>query len=426
MDPSPGGDPGMGTKRLAMRPYREIMRLKYEAGLGHRAIARACAVGVGTVSEYVRRAERAGLVWPLPEDLDDAALEARLFPAPAGSGWVRALPDFAKLHQELKRMGVTLQLLWQEYRQDHPDGYQYSQFCERYRRFAKKLNPSMRQVHRAGEKAFVDFSGKKPSIVDQRTGEITAVELFVGVLGASGLIYAEATLTQDPPSWIAAHVRMVEWFGGAPEIFVPDNLRSAITASCRYEPTVTRAYGDFAEHYGAVVIPARVYRPKDKPKVELSVLLAQRWILAVLRNRTFFSLAELNTAIWRRLEALNARPMQKLGVSRRQIFERLDKPALKAAAARSLRDGGVEDLSRQHRLSHRGRSQLLQRAVSAHSRARRSALHALDGRGPLQVTPHCVAPAALGPREAVDEAGTHAELAPGIRRLDAVATRQLG
>ena len=289
-----------------MRPYREIMRLKYEAGLGHRAIARACGVGVGTVSQYVRRAARAGLVWPLPEDLDDAALEARLFPAPAGSGWVRALPDFAKLHQELKRVGVTLQLLWLEYRQDHPEGYQYSQFCERYRRFAKKLSPSMRQVHRAGEKAFVDFSGKKPQIVNQQTGEITAVELFVGVLGASGLIYAEATLTQDLPSWIAAHVRMLEWFGGAPEIYVPDNLRSAITASCRYEPTVNRTYGDFAEHYGGVVIPARVYRPKDKPKVELSVLLAQRWILAVLRNRTFFSLAELNTAIWQRLEALNA------------------------------------------------------------------------------------------------------------------------
>ena len=321
----------MGTKRLSMRPYREIMRLKYEAGLGHRAIARACAVGVGTVSEYVQRAERAGLKWPLPEDLDDAALEARLFPAPAGSTWVqRALPDFAKLHQELKRVGVTLQLLWLEYRQDHPEGYQYSQFCARYRRFAKKLSPSMRQVHRAGEKAFVDFSGKKPSIVDPRTGEVIAVELFVGVLGASGLIYAEATLTQDLPTWIAAHVRMLEWFGGAPAIFVPDNLRSAITASCRYEPTVNRTYSDFAEHYGAVVIPARVYRPKDKPKVELSVLLAQRWILAVLRNRTFFSLAELNAAIWQRLEVLNARPMQKLGVSRRQIFERLDKPALQA------------------------------------------------------------------------------------------------
>lgn len=314
-----------------MGQYREIMRLKYEVGLGHRAIARSCSVGVGTVSEYVGRAERAGLCWPLPEDLDDAALEAKLFPAPAGpGGGQRVLPDFAHLHQELKRAGVTLQLLWMEYREIHAGGYQYSQFCERYRRFAKKLSPSMRQVHRAGEKAFVDFSGKKPHYVNQETGEIVSVELFVGVLGASGLIYAEATASQDLPSWIAAHVRMVEWFGGAPEIYVPDNLRSAIAVSCRYEPTVTRSYGDFAEHYGGVVIPARVYRPKDKPKVELSVLLAQRWILAVLRNRTFFSLAELNTAIRERLVVLNDRPMQKLGVSRREVFERLERPALKA------------------------------------------------------------------------------------------------
>jgi transposase len=248
-----------------MRPFREVMRLKYEAGLGHRAIARACSVGVGTVSEYVRRAARAGLGWPLLGDLDDAALEARLYPAPAGPGSVvRAMPDCAKLHQELRRAGVTLQLLWLEYREVHPEGYQYSQFCERYRRFAKKLSPSMRQVHRAGEKAFVDFSGKKPALADRRTGEIIPAELFVGVLGASGFIYAEATRSQDLLSWIAAHVRMVEWFGGAPEIFVPDNLRSAVTSSCRYEPTVNRTYADFAEHYNAVVVPARVYRPKDK------------------------------------------------------------------------------------------------------------------------------------------------------------------
>jgi transposase len=315
-----------------MRPFREVMRLKYEAGLGHRAIARACSVGVGTVSEYVRRAGRAGLGWALPGELDDAALEARLFPVPrVGPGSVeRVVPDCATLHQELRRPGVTLQLLWLEYREVHPEGYQYSQFCERYRRFAKKLSPSMRQVHRAGEKAFVDFSGKKPVLIDRQTGEIIPVELFVGVLGASGLIYAEATLSQDLPSWIAAHVRMLEWFGGAPEIFVPDNLRSAVTASCRYEPTVNRTYADFAAHYGAVVVPARVYRPKDKAKVELSVLLAQRWILAVLRNRTFFSLGELNAAIRERLTVLNARPMQKLGVSRRELFLCLDKPALKA------------------------------------------------------------------------------------------------
>jgi transposase len=269
----------------------------------------------------------------LPENLDDGALEALLYPPSPDSGDPRPLPDFPWIHQEVKRPGVTLMLLWLEYLKNHPDGYQYSQFCERYRRWARKLSPSMRQVHRAGEKAFVDFAGQKPTLVDPETGEVVEVELFVGALGASSYIYAEAVPNQDLACWIGAHVRMLEDWGGSPAILVPDNLKSGITKPCRYEPDVNRTYEEMAEHYGAVVIPARVARPKDKPKAEVSVQIAERWILAVLRNRTFFSLVEMNVAIRQCRQAINDRPMQKLGVSRRQLFEELDRPALKKLPA---------------------------------------------------------------------------------------------
>jgi transposase len=319
----------MPALRLPMRRLREILRLKYDCGLSHRAIASACGVGAGTVSEYLQRARQAGLIWPLPEDLDDAALEARLFvPTPDAPG-PRPLPDAAFLHQELKRPGVTLQLLWVEYIKVHPDGYRYSQFCEHYRRFARTLSPTMRQVHRAGEKVFVDFSGKRPEIVDRRTGEARSVELFVGTLGASSYLYAEATEDQGLASWISAHVHMLEELGGSPELFVPDNLKAGVTTACRYEPAVNRTYEEMARHYGAAVLPARAYHPKDKPKVEANVLVAQRWVLARLRDRTFFSLAELNAAIFELRREVNDRPMKHLGVSRRELFERLDRPALK-------------------------------------------------------------------------------------------------
>jgi transposase len=211
----------MGAKRLPMRKLREVLRLKYERRMGHRAIARACGVGVGTVSEYLSRARRAGLSWPLPADLDDGTLEARLFATPEPKR-ERIPPDVARIHRELKRAGVTLHLLWEEYFEVYPEGYRYSQFCEIYRRWAKKLKPSMRQVHRAGEKTFIDFSGKRPHIVDRRTGEQIPVELFVAVLGASSLTYAEATESQKLPYWVGAHTRMVEYFGGSTEIWVPE------------------------------------------------------------------------------------------------------------------------------------------------------------------------------------------------------------
>ena len=223
-----------------MRKIREVLRLKHDRGLSHRAVAHACAIGVGTVTLYLQRATDCGVGWPVPTELDDTALEARLFPraAPVRD---RIRPECAEIHRELKRVGVTLQLLWQEYAQVHPDGYRYSQFCEIYRRWARRLRPSMRQVHRAGEKTFIDFSGKRSTIVDRRTGEERPVELFVAVLGASSYTYyAEATASQQLPDWVGAHTRMVAYFGGATGLWVPDQLKSAITRSCRYEPGVNR------------------------------------------------------------------------------------------------------------------------------------------------------------------------------------------
>lgn len=291
----------MAASRLPMRKLRDVLRLK-SAGLPQRAIAQACGIGLGTVTAYLQRAAAAGLVWPLADDVDDGVLEARLCrgPAPATD---RVVPDWTALHQELKRPGVTLMLLWQEYRAQHPQGYAYSQLCERYRQWARRLQRSMRQVHRAGEKLFVDFSGTRPHLVDPATGEEIAVELFVGVLGASGLIYAEATRSQDLASWVSAHIRMLEYFQGSPAMWVPDNLKSGVTLAHRYEPEINRTYAELAQHYGAVVIPTRVARPKDKPKAEVSVQIAQRWVLAVLRHRTFFTLAD-------RLEAACARAEQ--------------------------------------------------------------------------------------------------------------------
>jgi transposase len=313
-----------------MRQIREILRLRWAGRLPQRAVARACGVGLGTVSEYCRRAAQAGLSWPLPDELDDAQLEARLFRRVHDLvGVSRPLPDMAWLHQELKRPGVTLQRLWLEYLDAHPDGYRYSQFCRHYERWVRTLAPTMRQVHRAGEKAFVDFSGQRPVLCDPKTGELVSVELFVGVLGASNYTYAEACLSQDLPSWISAHVRMLEYFQGSPAILVPDNLRSGVTKPCRYDPMINRTYLDLARHYGLAIVPARAGRARDKAKVEAGVLLAQRWILAALRHRRFFALAELNAAIRELLERLNTRPMQKLGVSRRLLFEQLDRPALR-------------------------------------------------------------------------------------------------
>ena len=237
------------------------------------------------------------------------------------------------LHQELKRKGVTLQLLWHEYRQANPDGYQYSQFCHLYHQWAERLDPCLRQEYRAGEKLFVDYAGQTMPIVDSSTGVITEAQIFVATLGASNYTFAEATVSQELPSWIQSHVHAFSFFGGVAEITVPDNLRSAVTRSCRYEPDLNATYRELAEHYGAVIIPARVGKPRDKAKVESAVLQVEQWVLAPLRHRTFFSLIELNDAILEQLDLLNNRPFQKLDATRKILFETLDKPALKPLPA---------------------------------------------------------------------------------------------
>ena len=318
----------MAAKRLSMRKIREVLRLIHEFGLPQRKVARSCSIGRSTVRDYVSRAAAAGLRWPLPEGLDDAALEKLLFPSPPPPGLERPIPDWSEIHTELRHKGVTLSLLWQEYKAVNPEGYQYSQFCELYRRWRGLLGVWMRQDHRAGEKLFVDYAGQTVEVINADTGEVKEAQIFVAVLGASSYTFAEAAWSQSLPDWIGSHERAFGFFGGVPELVIPDNLKSGVSKACRYEPDLNPTYQDMANHYGAAVIPARVRKPKDKAKVESGVLVVERWILARLRKRTFFSLDELNRAIRGLLEDLNNRSMQKLGRSRRELFEKLDRPAL--------------------------------------------------------------------------------------------------
>ncbi len=314
-----------------MRKIREVLRLRHVASMSGRAIARSIGASPATVSDYLRRAELAGLDdWTAVESLDDVSLDHRLFPPAPPTGAARPLPDWAEVDQELRRKGVTLELLWQEYRATHADGYQYSWFCHSYRAWAVRRDLVMRQEHRAGEKLFVDYAGQTVPIIDQRTGELREAQVFVAVLGASNYTYAEATWTQGLSDWCASHVRAFRFIGGVPELLVPDNLKSAVTRPCRYDPDSNPTYHDLASHYGVAVFPTRVRRPRDKAKVEVGVQLVERWILAVLRHRTFFSLTELNTEIGALVERLNARPFRKLPGSRRSAFEQIDAPALRA------------------------------------------------------------------------------------------------
>lgn len=317
-------------RRLPMRKIKDVLRL-HAAGLSARQIAVSVGVGRSTVAEYLRRAEVARLGWPLPDGLCEEGLERQLFPpVPAPTERLFAEPDWAALHRELKRPGVTLSLLWEEYRGTHPDdGYGYSAFCEHYRRWAGRLPAAMRQRHVAGERMFVDYSGKRMTVIDPATGAARQVELFIAVLGASNMTYAEASWSQTLPDWIGAHGRAFAFFGAVPRLVVPDNLKSAVVRACFHEPEINRSYSDMAAHYGTAILPARPYKPKDKAKGEVAVQIAQRWILARLRNRTFFSLEELNAAIREELGRLNARMSRHLGASRQQLFEMLDKPAMR-------------------------------------------------------------------------------------------------
>jgi len=320
----------MPRPRLAMRNVREVLRLSLDQGLSVRDVAASLGVARSTVSDHLRRSEKAGLSWPLPDDLSDSALEQLLFPRPPPASASRPLPDWKEVHKELRRKGVTLMLLWLEYREQNPDGYGYSQFCYRYQQFSSTVDVVMRQEHRAGEKFFVDFPGQTLSIYDRKTGAVNfEAELFVGVLGASNYLYAEAVRSQDLASWIGAHVHAFSFFQSVPRIIVCDNLRSGVTRSHRYEPDVNATYSEMAAHYGVAVMPTRAYKPRDKAKAEAGVLLAERWILARLRNRRFYSLHEANQAISELVQAINNRPFKKLAGTRRSLFLELDRPAMK-------------------------------------------------------------------------------------------------
>ena len=319
----------MARKKLSMRQIHEILRLKYQNQLSIRKIARSCGLPISTVGDYLRRAEVAGITWPLPEELSEALLLERLMATAPPPGEPRlALPDWPHLHAELHRKSVTLQLLWQEYRVVNPTGYRYSRFCELYQRWAGALDPVLRQVHLPGEKMFVDWAGQTVDIHNAQDGTISSAHLFVAVLGASNKTYSEGFANEKLPAWIEAHCHAYAFFQGVARVTVPDNLKTGVVQPCRYEPVVHQSYQEMANHYGTVIIPARIKKPRDKAKVETGVQIAQRQILAALRDRRFFSVGELNQAIVPLLAQLNAKPFQKLEGSRDSWFESMEKAHL--------------------------------------------------------------------------------------------------
>jgi len=320
-----------------MRKLKEVLRL-HSLGLKQRQIARSCLIAQSTVHQYLTAAAAAGVSWPLPADWDDRQLEQALSGAsqPLPNWHKTEAPDFAAVRQQLQRhRHLTLQRLWEEYRENHKEGYSYSRFCELYRDWARKLDVVLRQEYRAGEKLFIDYAGDKIPVYNRLTGELDfQASLFVAVLGASSYTFAEATRSQDLSCWIGSHIRALEFFTGVPELAIPDNTKTGVKHPCRYEPELNATYRELAEHYGFAVIPTRPYKPRDKAKVEVGVQIAQRWIIAALRHRKFFQLTDLNEAIGELLDRLNNRPFRKRPeVSRRALFEQLDHPALKPLPA---------------------------------------------------------------------------------------------
>jgi transposase len=330
----------MPRERLSMRKIKDVLRLRFESGLSTRQIATSLRISLGSVHEYLSRARVASLSWPLPDGLTEEDLEARLFPPPImRSADARAIPDWQQTDIELKRKGVTLRLLWEEYRTANPNGLGYSQFCKSFSDFKATLDPRMRQTHKAGEKLFVDYAGLTVPLIDRTTGEIHQVQIFVATLGASSYTFAEATLTQSIPDWIGSHRRAFEFFSGVPELLVCDNLKAGVTTPCRYEPDIQRTYEEMAAHYGTAILPARVIKPRDKSKVEAGVQSVEERMLAPLRNRQFFSLAQINQALMPLLAQLNRRQMQGRDHSRADLFATIDQPALKPLPARPYEIG---------------------------------------------------------------------------------------
>jgi transposase len=311
-----------------MRKISEMLRQRHELKRSYRDISKSLNISTGTISDHLSRAKAAGLSWPLPSLTEEALYEKLFLPAEKKIA-KKAMPDWEWAHHELRKKGVTLLLLWREYREIYPDGYGYTNFCNRYRAFSKQLSPVMRQTHKAGEKIFIDYAGMKMPWIDPATGEIHEAEIFVGALGASQFAFIEATATQSLPDWIQSHIHMFEYFGGVSEVVVPDNLKAGVTKTHRYDPDINANYQHFSEHYGFAIVPARVREPKDKAIAESTVGSLSRQILAPLRHITFTSIGEINAAIKPRLTIFNSQSFQKMKTSRRELFESLDKPALK-------------------------------------------------------------------------------------------------
>ncbi|NCO19050.1 MAG: IS21 family transposase [Gammaproteobacteria bacterium] len=329
----------MAARRNTMRKIKDVLRLRLSGGLSIRQIRASTKISVGAIQKLLVRANELELTWPLPPELDEAALARLFYPAAHVENAGRfVVPDWPALHLDLKRPGMTKQLAWEEYTARFPNRcYSYSQFCARYRCWRQTLKRSMRQLHRAGEKLFVDYAGQTVPVVNRDTGEFWSAQVFVAVLGASNYTFAEATRSQALPDWLGSHVRAFEFFGGLPEVVIPDNLKSGVSTACRYDPDLNPSYQQLAEHYQVAIIPARPYKPKDKAKAEVGVQIVERWILARLRHQTFFSLAELNRAIAGLLVELNQRPFKALPGNRHRAFEDIDRPELKPLPAHPYR-----------------------------------------------------------------------------------------
>ena len=331
----------MSRKRISLKKIMEILRLKVGEGRSNRDVANSVICSPSKVFDVEARFKASGLSWPLPLDMNEEALVAKLYSGRHGRRKIHKAPlDLPYIHKELRRKGVTLYLLWEEYKKNRPDdGVEYSRYCDIYRDFRQQLNVTMRQVHKAGDKAFVDWSGDGIDIADRETGEVFEAPLFVGVLGASGYTFSVAKESRESRHWINCHMEMYEYFGGVPAATVPDNEKTGVTNPCRYEPDLNPTYAEMALHYDTAILPTRSRKPRDKAKVENGVLHAQRRILAKLRNHTFFSVDQANEAIFEELEALNSRKYQRLDVSRRELFETLDRPALRPLPARRYQYG---------------------------------------------------------------------------------------
>jgi transposase len=396
-----------------MRKVKEVLRLKHALGASDRQIAHSLGVSRSTIAEYLRRAAVIGITWPVPPELDDAELERRLFTPAALEGHPeRPLPDWNQVHKELKRRGVTLLLLWEEYRGEHADGYGYSRFSDLYRGWRKTISPTMRQTHGPAEKLFVDFAGDTVAVFDAATGMERRVQIFVAVLGASNYTYAQARWTQGLSDWIGAHVDALSTIGGVPKAIVCDNLKAGVTAACRYEPGINRTYQELAEHYDTAILPTRPRKPRDKAKVEGAVLIVERYVLARLRNRRFFSLNELNGAVREIVADLNAKIMRRV--------VRPDRSAsAQAAAEPPLSVCRVEEVPGRARLSRRDRGSLLLGALAAHRPGGRGQNHRHHGRDPAQGHAGCDPCPLVHATSAHDHHGAYAERAPPLRGMDA-------